>query len=29
MMPIEFVSTFLVRPFSLAVRLFANMMAGH
>jgi F-type H+-transporting ATPase subunit a len=27
--PIEFVSTFLVRPFSLAVRLFANMMAGH
>ncbi len=27
--PIEFVSTFLVRPFSLAVRLFANMLAGH
>jgi F-type H+-transporting ATPase subunit a len=27
--PIEFLSTFLVRPFSLAVRLFANMMAGH
>jgi F-type H+-transporting ATPase subunit a len=27
--PIEFISTFLVRPFSLAVRLFANMMAGH
>lgn len=27
--PIEFVSTFIVRPFSLAVRLFANMMAGH
>jgi F-type H+-transporting ATPase subunit a len=27
--PIEFVSTFLVRPFSLAVRLFANLMAGH
>lgn len=26
---IEFVSTFLVRPFSLAVRLFANMVAGH
>jgi F-type H+-transporting ATPase subunit a len=26
---IEAVSTFLVRPFSLAVRLFANMMAGH
>jgi F-type H+-transporting ATPase subunit a len=28
-MIIEFVSTFLVRPFSLAVRLFANMLAGH
>ncbi|MFM7534267.1 MAG: F0F1 ATP synthase subunit A, partial [Acidimicrobiales bacterium] len=27
--PIELISTFLVRPFSLAVRLFANMMAGH
>jgi F-type H+-transporting ATPase subunit a len=27
--PVEFLSTFLVRPFSLAVRLFANMMAGH
>ncbi len=27
--PIELVSTFVVRPFSLAVRLFANMMAGH
>lgn len=27
--PIEFVSTFVVRPFSHAVRLFANMMAGH
>ena len=26
---IEVVSTFLVRPFSLAVRLFANMLAGH
>lgn len=26
--PIEFISTFLVRPFSLAVRLFANMLAG-
>jgi F-type H+-transporting ATPase subunit a len=25
---IEFVSTFIVRPFSLAVRLFANMLAG-
>ena len=27
--PIEFVSTIIVRPFSLAVRLFANMLAGH
>ena len=27
--PIEFVSVFLVRPFSLAVRLFANLLAGH
>ncbi len=27
--PIEFISKFLVRPFSLAVRLFANMVAGH
>ena len=27
--PIEFISTLLVRPFSLAVRLFANMLAGH
>ncbi|HEY7564278.1 MAG TPA: F0F1 ATP synthase subunit A [Acidimicrobiia bacterium] len=26
---IEFVSTVLVRPFSLAVRLFANLVAGH
>jgi F-type H+-transporting ATPase subunit a len=26
---IEFVSTFITRPFSLAVRLFANMLAGH
>ena len=27
--PIEFVSTFIVRPFSLMVRLFANLLAGH
>lgn len=27
--PIEFVSTFLVRPLTLSVRLLANMMAGH
>ena len=26
---IEFISTILVRPFSLTVRLFANMLAGH
>jgi F-type H+-transporting ATPase subunit a len=26
---IEFISTLIVRPFSLAVRLFANMLAGH
>jgi F-type H+-transporting ATPase subunit a len=29
LVPIEFVSTFIVRPLTLAVRLFANMMAGH
>lgn len=27
--PIEIVSTFIVRPLTLAIRLFANMMAGH
>ena len=27
--PIELVSTFIVRPFSLMVRLFANLLAGH
>jgi F-type H+-transporting ATPase subunit a len=27
--PIELFSTFIVRPFTLAVRLFANMVAGH
>lgn len=27
--PIELVSTFIVRPLTLAVRLFANMVAGH
>lgn len=27
--PIELISTFVVRPLTLAVRLFANMMAGH
>lgn len=27
--PIEFVSTILVTPFSLTVRLFANLLAGH
>ena len=26
---IELISTFLLRPFGLAVRLFANMLAGH
>ena len=29
LIPIEFISTFLVRPFTLALRLFANMFAGH
>ena len=27
--PIEFISTLIVRPFSLMIRLFANMLAGH
>ena len=27
--PVLFFSTFMVRPFSLAIRLFANMFAGH
>ena len=27
--PIEFISKYFIRPFSLAVRLFANMTAGH
>jgi F-type H+-transporting ATPase subunit a len=27
--PIELVSTFVLRPFTLAIRLFANMVAGH
>jgi len=27
--PIELISTLVVRPFSIAVRLFANMLAGH
>lgn len=27
--PIEFVSNIIVRPFTLAIRLFANMFAGH
>jgi F-type H+-transporting ATPase subunit a len=27
--PIELLSTFIIRPFSLAVRIFANLLAGH
>ena len=27
--PIEFISTFIARPFSLTIRLLANMIAGH
>jgi F-type H+-transporting ATPase subunit a len=29
LVPIELVSTFILRPFTLALRLFANMFAGH
>ena len=29
LVPIEFFSNIFVRPFTLAVRLFANMFAGH
>jgi F-type H+-transporting ATPase subunit a len=29
LIPIELVSTFVIRPFTLALRLFANMFAGH
>ena len=29
LVPIEFISTIIIRPFTLAVRLFANMFAGH
>jgi F-type H+-transporting ATPase subunit a len=29
LIPIELLSTFIVRPFALAVRLFGNMLAGH
>lgn len=29
LVPIEILSTFFVRPFALAVRLFGNMLAGH
>ena len=29
LVPIEFISTFVLRPFTLTVRLMANMLAGH
>lgn len=29
LIPIEFISTFVLRPFTLTVRLMANMLAGH
>lgn len=29
LVPIEFLQTFILRPFTLALRLFANMFAGH
>ncbi|MGC0363190.1 F-type H+-transporting ATPase subunit a [Rhodococcus sp. 27YEA15] len=29
LVPIEFISTFILRPFTLMVRLMANMLAGH
>ncbi|MGO3328284.1 F0F1 ATP synthase subunit A [Gordonia sp. (in: high G+C Gram-positive bacteria)] len=29
LVPIEFISTFLLRPFTLTVRLLANMLSGH
>lgn len=29
LVPIEFVSTFIIRPFTLTVRLMANMLSGH
>ena len=29
LIPIEFLSNIILRPFTLAIRLFANMFAGH
>ncbi len=29
LIPIEFLQVFIIRPFTLAIRLFANMFAGH